>query len=180
MMYWFWIFMLYSFFGFVIEKLFAIARNAEHRVRKCFLLMPLCPVYGLSLAVVLHLPAELRNTSLHLIVYGGLTATVVEYAVHLFYDKVLGVMFWDYSDTKMNLNRRVSVPFSVVWGLLIWVALRYIQPWIDAIIAGISPTVTRITVLFLIADSFFSIRLLYLRRDIDLLGIGNLVRDLQK
>lgn len=179
MMYWFWIFMLYSFIGFVIEKLFAIARNAEHRVRKCFLLLPLCPVYGLSLIAVLHLPVELRNTSLRLIVYGGLTATAVEYAAHLFYDKVLGVMFWDYSDTKMDLNRRVCVPFSVVWGLLIWVALRYIQPWIDAMIAEISPTATLAAVLLLIADSFFSMRLLYLRRDIDLLGIGNLVRDLQ-
>ncbi|MDO4810508.1 MAG: putative ABC transporter permease [Eubacteriales bacterium] len=178
-MYWFWIFMLYSFVGYVIEKLFAVARNADHRVRKCFLLLPLCPVYGLSLIAVLHLPTELRDTPLRLIFYGGLTATVVEYAVHLFYDKVLGVMFWDYSSTKMDLNRRVCVPFSVAWGLLVWIALRYVQPWFDALIRQISPTVTFAAVLLLVADSFYSVRLLYLRHDIDLLGIRNLVRDLQ-
>lgn len=178
-MYWFWIFMWYSFIGFIIEKLFAAACNARHRVRKCFLLLPLCPVYGLSLIAVMHLPTELRDTPLRMMLYGGLTATAVEYAVHLFYDKALGVMFWDYSNTKMDLNRRVCVPFSIVWGVLVWVALRYVQPWIDAMIAQTSPLATLMAVLLLITDSFYSVRLLYLRRDIDLLGIGNLLRDLQ-
>ncbi len=178
-MYWFWIFMWYSFIGFIIEKLFAAACDAEHRVRKCFLLLPLCPVYGLSLIAVMHLPAELRDTPLRMMLYGGLTATAVEYAVHFFYEKALGVMFWDYSNTKMDLNRRVCVPFSIVWGVLVWVALRYVQPWIDAMIAQTSPFATLMAVLLLITDSFYSARLLYLRRDIDLLGIGNLLRDLQ-
>ena len=88
-------------------------------------------------------------------------------------------MFWDYSSTKMDLNRRVCVPFSIVWGVLVWVALRYVQPWIDAMIAQTSPFATLMAVLLLITDSFYSARLLYLRRDIDLLGIGNLLRDLQ-
>lgn len=178
-MYWFWIFMLYSFIGFLIEKLFAAARGADHRVRKCFLLLPLCPVYGLSLVAVLHLPAELRNTSWRLIFYGGLTATAVEYVMHFFYEKALGVMFWDYSNTKMDLNRRVCVPFSVVWGLLIWIALCYVQPWIDAVIGGMTPQMTLLAVLLLITDSFYSVRLLHLRHDIDLLSVGNLLRDLQ-
>ena len=46
-------------------------------------------------------------------------------------------------------------------------------------IAQTSPLATLMAVLLLITDSFYSVRLLYLRRDIDLLGIGNLLRDLQ-
>lgn len=178
-MYWFWIFMWYSFIGYVIEKLFAAARNAKHRVRKCFLLLPLCPVYGLSLIAVLNLPVELRNTPLRLIFYGGLTATAVEYATHFFYEKAFGVMFWDYSNTKMDLNRRVCVPFSIVWGLLVWIALRYVQPWISAMIRRTPPAATLIAALLLVADSFYSVRLLYQRKDIDLLGVRNLWRDLR-
>ena len=178
-MYWFWIFAWYSLIGFVIEKLFAAARNAKHHVRKCFLLLPLCPVYGLSMIAVLHLPTELCDTPLRLIFYGGLTATAVEYAAHFFYEKTLGVMFWDYSDTKMDINRRVCVPFSIVWGLLVWVALRYVQPWINAMIWRTPPVATLVAVLLLVADSFYSARLLYQRKDIDLLGLGNLWRDLR-
>ena len=42
--YWFWLFLLYSFGGYVLEKLYAAARRSPHQVRKCFLLLPLCPV----------------------------------------------------------------------------------------------------------------------------------------
>ena len=55
---------------------------------------------------------DLTRGFLRLAFYGGLTATAVEYAVHFFYDKLLGVMFWDYSGTHMDLNRRVCVPFA--------------------------------------------------------------------
>lgn len=117
-MYWLWLFCLYSFLGYLLEKIFAAVTGSRHQVRKCFLLLPLCPVYGLAMLAVLHLPADLTRGFLRLAFYGGLTATAVEYAVHFLYDKLLGVMFWDYSGTHMDLNRRVCVPFAVVWGPL--------------------------------------------------------------
>ena len=111
-MYWLWLFCLYSFLGYLLEKIFAAVTGARHQVRKCFLLLPLCPVYGLAMLAVLHLPADLTRGFLRLAFYGGLTATAVEYAVHFLYDKLLGVMFWDYSGTHMDLNSRVCVPES--------------------------------------------------------------------
>ena len=48
-MIWFWLFLLYSFAGYGLEKLFAAATASPQQVRKCFLLLPLCPVYGLNI-----------------------------------------------------------------------------------------------------------------------------------
>ena len=45
-MYWLWLFCLYSFLGYLLEKIFAAVTGSRHQVRKCFLLLPLCPVYG--------------------------------------------------------------------------------------------------------------------------------------
>lgn len=59
--YWLWLFCLYSFLGYLLEKAFAAATGSRHQVRKCFLLLPLCPVYGLAMLAVLHLPADLRR-----------------------------------------------------------------------------------------------------------------------
>ena len=59
--YWFWLFLLYSFGGYVLEKLYAAARRSPHQVRKCFLLLPLCPVYGLAMLAVLHLPPDMTG-----------------------------------------------------------------------------------------------------------------------
>ena len=52
-MYWLWLFCLYSFLGYLLEKIFAAVTGSRHQVRKCFLLLPLCPVYGLAMLAVL-------------------------------------------------------------------------------------------------------------------------------
>jgi len=48
-----WRFWLYSFLGYLLEKAFAAASASPHQTRKCFLLLPLCPVYGLAVLAVL-------------------------------------------------------------------------------------------------------------------------------
>ena len=65
-----WYFWLYSFLGFLLEKAFAAAVHSSHRVRRCFLLLPLCPVYGLAMLVVLALPEVIRE-SWWLPLFGG-------------------------------------------------------------------------------------------------------------
>ena len=42
----FWYFIAYSFIGYCLEKIYAAAIHAPRQTRKCFLLLPLCPVYG--------------------------------------------------------------------------------------------------------------------------------------
>ena len=166
-MYWLWLFCLYSFLGYLLEKIFAAVTGSRHQVRKCFLLLPLCPVYGLAMLAVLHLPADLTRGFLRLAFYGGLTATAVEYAVHFLYDKLLGVMFWDYSGTHMDLNRRVCVPFAVVWGPLTAFALRQVQPLLHPIALHAPAGAGLALLLVLTADSFFTVRLLRRTHNVD-------------
>ena len=60
-MYWLWLFCLYSFLGYLLEKIFAAVTGSRHQVRKCFLLLPLCPVYGLAMLAVLLVLYALRR-----------------------------------------------------------------------------------------------------------------------
>lgn len=101
-----WSFLTYGFLGYLLEKVYALVTRSRHTVRKGYLLLPVCPVYGLAMLAVLALPQDMTDTFWRLALYGGLTATAVEYAVHFCCDRLLGVMFWDYSSTKMDLNRR--------------------------------------------------------------------------
>ena len=164
-MYWLWLFCLYSFLGYLLEKIFAAVTGARHQVRKCFLLLPL--------------PADLTRGFLRLAFYGGLTATAVEYAVHFLYDKLLGVMFWDYSGTHMDLNRRVCVPFAVIWGPLTAFALRQVQPLLHPIALHAPAGAGLALLLVLTADSFFTVRLLRRTHNVDLLGLPNLLASLR-
>ena len=109
---WLWIFWIYSFLGYGLEKLFAAVTHAPNQGRKCFLLLPLCPVYGLGMLAVLALPAR----GWWLVLWGGLAATAVEYAYHWACETFLGVRFWDYSWVKAIA---AAIPWQVTYACLL-------------------------------------------------------------
>ena len=85
---WIWYFIWYSFLGFLLEVGYA-RWTGGRRDRKCLLLLPLCPVYGLGACAVLLLPPWVLERPLLLVVAGGAAATGVEYGMALFYERVL-------------------------------------------------------------------------------------------
>ena len=172
----FWYFLGYGFLGYLLEKLFAALTHAEHRVRKGFLLAPVCPVYGLAMCAVLALGADRIGPLWELALLCSITATTAEYAVHLFCDAVLGVRFWDYSATKTDVNGRICLPFSLAWGVLGALAVRLVQPALAALAAGIPSTVTNTVLLCLGIDALWSTGVLLRWGDIDLLAPRRLRR----
>ena len=160
-----WTFWIYSFFGYLLERGYAAATHAERQARKCFWLLPLCPVYGLGALAVLALPPALTDGFWSLALWGGLAATAVEYAVHLAYDRLLGVRFWDYSHVRGNLRGRVCLPFTMAWSLLAAAALPPVQAVLEPALAAIPPAVTYAALLVFTADAVISLRLLYLTGD---------------
>lgn len=165
-----WYFWIYSFLGYCLEKAFAAVTHAEHQVRKCFLLLPLCPVYGLGMGAVLALPDVLKQ-GLWVVLFGGLTATAVEYAVHWGYETFLGVCFWDYSNVPGNLKGRVCLPFTLAWGVLTGLAIWLLQPGISALAAGVPAAVTYAVLLIFTADAVCSVRFLLVTGDVEGLRI---------
>ena len=133
---WFWYFVWYSMMGFVLEVVFARLTRQEKRDRKCFYLLPLCPVYGLGAAAILLLPQWVRENTGLLFLFGGMTATAVEDLVGFFDEKVLGVRFWNYSHLPGNVGGKVCLPFTVAWGLLALVLVRIVHPWVAAAVAA--------------------------------------------
>lgn len=167
----FWQFLLYSFLGYLLEKGFAALSGSPRQTRKCFLVLPLCPVYGLGVLAVLALPETLTDSPVELALWGGLTATAVEYGVHLLYDELLGVRFWDYSGVWGNLRGRVCVPFSLAWGVLLAAWLPWFQPLARSWTAAVPSGVTYTALMVLTADGAVSARLLYLAGDPEVLRL---------
>ena len=135
---WFLFFVIYSFFGYCLEKVFAYVTASPRQTRKCFLLLPLCPVYGLGMIAAIALAPTAENV-FFLVFILGVVCTLAEYLVHLFYDRVFGVQFWDYSALRGNINGRVSPQFSAVWGILSALAVRYVHPAADHLVQRVSP-----------------------------------------
>ena len=166
---WFWCFVIYSFLGYCLEKCYARAVHSPRQVRKCFLLLPLCPVYGLAMCLLAALsPAGL----LPRIAVGAAVCTGVEYGLHLFYDWVLGVRFWDYSGMSGNVAGRICPQFALIWGLLSAAALAWLHPGICVLADVAGGGVTWLVWMVLAADSVCSAALLRRGGDTESLAVG--------
>lgn len=151
-MYLFWYFLIYSFLGFLLELAFARATRSPKRDRKCFLLLPLCPVYGLGALGILAAGTLLGHWPLLLALAGGGVATAVEYLVGLFYQKVLGVEFWNYSDLPLNVGGKICLPFSAAWGVLSLGLVYLIHPSVSALVGHIPGWLTPAAAVLLLTD----------------------------
>lgn len=124
---WLWYFYLYSFLGFLLEVAFARASGHPKRDRKCLILLPLCPVYGLGACLILGL-APLGSGPLWVALSGGLAATGAELVLGAFYRYVLGVKFWDYEGIPGSLGGLVCPVFSLCWTALALLLVYGVHP----------------------------------------------------
>lgn len=136
-------FFLYSFLGFLIEVAYTRLCHHPKQDRKCLLFLPLCPVYGLGALAVLSLPALLLRRPLLVFLAGALVATLVEYVVAVFYEKGVGVRFWEYDQQPGNLSGRICPLYTLFWGGIVpvdrlWAAAAVLPssgpdtPWADS------------------------------------------------
>ncbi len=140
---WLWYFIVYSFMGFLLEAAFAYGTGSPNKDRKCLLLLPLCPVYGLGAVATLRL-APLGGP-LWAAAAGGGVCTAVELGMGLFYRKALGVRFWDYSEAPGNLFGLICPWFSVCWAglalVLVYVIHRPVARMVSMLPAWLGPPV---------------------------------------
>lgn len=133
---WLWYFIIYSFCGFLLEVAFARAIHHPKQDRKCLLLLPLCPVYGLGACLVVGL-APLVRSPLWVMAVGVLATTGAEFLMGAFYRFVLGVEFWNYQGMPGSLGGLICPVFSTCWTGLALVLVYAVHPAVTALTAHI-------------------------------------------
>ena len=152
---WLWYFIIYSFLGFLLEVAFARAVGHPKKDRKCFLLLPLCPVYGLGACLVVGL-SGLSQDPLWIALAGGLTATGAELLMGAFYHFALGVRFWDYSGIRGSLGGLVCPKFSLYWTVLALALVYWVHPLAAFLAAAVPPWLGPPALILLGADAVVS------------------------
>ena len=110
-MIWVWNFILYSFFGFLLEVAYARATGGRGH-RKSLLVLPLCPVYGVGACLILLLPRTVIQNPFTLFLLGGLAATAAEYGMAILYERGLGVCLLGlYRPAGQHPGGRYASPF---------------------------------------------------------------------
>lgn len=149
------LFFLYSFIGWCVEVCYAAVRRRKF-VNRGFVNSPLCPIYGFGSVLFLLFLPELTDQPFFLFLFGALLATVLEYATGMLMEKIFHKKLWDYSGIRHNLSGYVCVRYSLLWGVLAVVTMRYTNPFLCGILRVIPDTVTLIVqcaaVLLLLLD----------------------------
>lgn len=173
-----WFFIAYSFIGYCLEKIYAAAIHAPQQTRKCFLLLPLCPVYGLAMTTAAVMVPK-QWPFLCTAAAGALICTAVEYLVHWLYETIFSVSFWDYTGEKLNLRGRVCLRFTAIWGILSAVGLKLYQPGLTLLAAAMPSQVTAWVWLLFTADCALSTVVLLRYHNTELLSLPALLRQLR-
>ena len=161
---WFWFFTLYSTLGCLLEIVFArVTRSRPDRKR--LLILPLCPVYGLGACLCLLVAPIVRSNPGLMFLTGAVVCTAVEYLTALWYERVLGVTFWDYAGQRGNLWGRVCVPFSAAWGVLVLILVYRVHPVTLSLVDAIPDTLTLLAVPAVAVDLIVSGVMLRRTRD---------------
>lgn len=136
---WFLYFILYSILGWLVESLYCAAL-AGHWVERGFLNGPLCPIYGCGAVLMLGgLQPYISHPAL-LFVLSMLGASVMEFVVSWGMEKLFGMRWWDYSDQPFNLQGRVCLLNSTLFGVMGLVLAKVIHPWMQHLV-GLFPPV---------------------------------------
>ena len=152
---WLWYFICYSFCGFLLEVSFARLTGCAKQDRKCLLLLPLCPVYGLGACLIL-LVAPLVPGPLWVLAAGGLAATAAELAMGFFYRFGLGVSFWDYAGRRGSVAGLICPAFSLCWGALALALVYLVHPALAPLAARLPAELAPPALILLGADALVS------------------------
>jgi len=156
------LFIIFSFAGWCSEVLY-VGLFFEHKfVNRGFLHGPLCPIYGCGGAVLILLPQILYKTWLPLFLASMILCSAVEYLSSWVLEKMFHTLWWDYSHYKVNLNGRICLLNSFLFGVMGVAAIHFVIPFVMMFLNWLGDTVVQISAsvigVILTVDLLFTIR----------------------
>ena len=118
------LFFLYAFLGWLLETTVAAVRK-KHMVNRGFLNGPLCAIYGITAVFMTRYLYELQSSPVFLFLGCMIIATAAEWIAGHVLERIGHGKWWDYSNKKWNMDGYICLQYSVLWGILGVLALKF-------------------------------------------------------
>ena len=156
-------FFIYSFLGWLIETIYALFVHG-YFVKRGFLFGPICPIYGFGAVLLLLATKKLYKKPFLKFLIAAIAFTLFEYIVSFLLEMLFGLRWWDYSNDFLNIQGRVSLLYSILWGVIGLILLEKLHPYIQNKIQKITKGSTThilsivclICIVLIIIDTTFS------------------------
>lgn len=157
-----WLFLIYSFVGWILETIFAITKQRKI-INRGLINGPFCTVYGFTGVLITVALKDLSGVWLFL--FSAIYASVIEWVAGKIIEKICHERWWNYENNKFNLGGYISLQTSVLWGALGFIAVTFTNSLLIDAYKLIPFMVVRIilivVVVALAADMIFSLLILY-------------------
>ena len=118
------LFFIFSILGYISEVIYCSV--PQHRfVNRGFLYGPYLPIYGTGAMIVLVLLRPFAADPLLIFLFGLVLTSALEYFTSWALEKLFSIKLWDYSKHRVNINGRVCLLNSTLFGIMA-LAMEYI------------------------------------------------------
>ena len=170
------LFIIYSFLGWLME-IIIVSIQSKRPVDRGFLIGPVCPIYGCGALLMTFLLEKYFGDLLVLFVFATIIGAVLEYFVSYLMEKIFKTRWWDYSKHKFNINGRISLTSSLLFGILGVIVIHIFNPFFISILTMIPNLVLLILSIIIgiifITDIIVSFNVISKIKKIDLSDAGD-------
>lgn len=122
-------FFIYAFLGWLLETVFCLVTLGQF-MKRGFLYGPLCPMYGFAAVAMIELLKNVKTNTLGKFCICMIAFTIFEYVVAVVLESLFGLRWWDYSNEVLNFQGRISLPYSIAWGIIGVIFVEKIHPFV--------------------------------------------------
>lgn len=133
-------FLLFSVLGWAIEE--AITSFEKKSIANVgYLNGPYCPIYGFSVAICYIISELIIDEWYAQLIIFTVVVSLFVFCTGVFLQKVLHCRLWDYSTMPLNIKGFITVPLSLMWGVVLTILVGSVLPLADHLIEYIPDTV---------------------------------------
>lgn len=129
-LYYFALYLFYSCCGWLMEIICCSIVNKKFTDRG-FLIGPYCPIYGWASISMIFFLGKYHNDPITLFCMAVIICSVLEYFTSYIMENLFHARWWDYSHRKFNLNGRICLENSLLFGALGFLLIKYINPNVE-------------------------------------------------
>ncbi|MBS5777997.1 MAG: putative ABC transporter permease [Acholeplasma sp.] len=129
---------MYSVIGWFVEVTYVYIGTKKFSNRG-FLIGPYIPIYGYSALIMALYLTQYKDNPLTVFLLAIFICTFIEYMISFNMKKLFNARWWDYSNSKFNINGRVCLKNGLGFGFLSLLLIYLINPWLVNLLGKLNP-----------------------------------------
>lgn len=143
-------FVIGTLIGWMLEATFKTLIN-DDKESPGILKGPFLILYGVGLVFLAVILSNYASNIILLFILSAFFLSTFEYITAVLLKKIYDIKLWDYSQMPFKINDKLCLEFTMLWGLLGVVFIKYILPFLDNIYGMLQGPLLSIVLMAIIA-----------------------------